>query len=180
MGRTLTNTLCPEKAHSTTQWETSGLANTHLVVIGRHTFRTLESYDRDPDAQPSALEHAAARGAVISQEQGTGIPLPSHSDITPDLDTFIVSQQPVPEQMADTIHLFAQAQYLATPIPLQPDIPITDNDDEIFMDRPNTPSTSEARPHDTATQKHEDTPASTPDLPHQEWMEKAILQVEAN
>jgi len=74
---------------------------THLVVIGRHTIRTLESYDWESEPHHAALDRAAARGDMKTQEGGTGISLPSTtpSDTTPDLDdqdTFVVSKQARP------------------------------------------------------------------------------------
>ena len=83
----------------------------HLIVIGRHTYRTLESYDWEPlDAM--ALDLAAARGAM-RLDQKKPLTLPDRpSDITPDLEdeqTIVVSRQPIQEQMAESITVISIA-----------------------------------------------------------------------
>ena len=110
----------------------------HLVVIGRHTYRTLESYDWEP-LDALALDLAAARGAM-RLDQKEPLTLPNRtSDVTPDLkdeQTIVVSRQPLHEQMADSITVIATASSRAStpqnttpiatssPVPTQPDTDI--------------------------------------------------------
>jgi len=84
----------------------------HLVVVGRHTYRTLESYDWEPlDAE--ALDLAAARGAMRLDSKKP-FTLPDRaSEVTPDLEdeqTIVVSRQPIHEQMADSITVLPTAR----------------------------------------------------------------------
>lgn len=76
----------------------------HQVVIGRHSYRTLESYDWEP-LEASALDLTATRGAMrLDQKKPLELPAPSNN--TPDLEdehTIVVSRQPIHEQMAESI-----------------------------------------------------------------------------
>ena len=95
----------------------------HLVVIGRHSYRTIESYDWEP-LEATALYLAAARGAM-RLDRGKRLDLPALSNVTPDLDdehAIIVSNQPIHEQMADSITLLVTAKTAPTPL-LRPPTP---------------------------------------------------------
>lgn len=117
----------------------------HLVVIGKYTYKTLQSYDWDTtaSARPDALDQAAARGAVklcSKNRKRTTLPSNTPSDTTTDLDdakTIIVSDKAEEQHMADTIILqTATIKYQASPRSIQKDIPIIDGSD---LDTPFAP-----------------------------------------
>jgi len=71
----------------------------HIVVICRHSYRTLESYDWEL-LEASALNLAAARRGAMGLDQKKPLELPAPSNATPDLEdeyTIVVSRHPFHE-----------------------------------------------------------------------------------
>ena len=131
----------------------------HLVVIGRHTYRTLESYDWEP-LDALALDLAAARGAMrLDAKKPLTLPDRS-SEVTPDLEdehTIVVSRQPIHEQMAESITVLPTAGSRSQANSPQPPPTATPTH------ATTTPATNPPQPPPTATPTHATTtPATNP------------------